>query len=50
MSCSRRSRASLLSANLYYAAAFLVDDDNEFAVLVEATGKAGQMLRNAATV
>ncbi len=28
--------------NLYYAAAFLVDDDNEFAVLVEATGKAGQ--------
>jgi GAF domain-containing protein/DNA-binding response OmpR family regulator/anti-sigma regulatory factor (Ser/Thr protein kinase) len=31
--------------NLYYAAAFLVDDDNEFAVLVEATGHAGQMLK-----
>ena len=30
---------------MYYAAAFLVDDDNEFAVLVEATGKAGQMLK-----
>jgi signal transduction histidine kinase/CheY-like chemotaxis protein len=31
--------------NLYYAAAFLVDDDNEFAVLVEATGHAGQMMK-----
>ena len=31
--------------NFYYAAAFLVDDDNEFAVLVEATGKAGQTLK-----
>ena len=31
--------------NLHYAAAFLVDDDNEFAVLVEATGKAGQTLK-----
>jgi GAF domain-containing protein/DNA-binding response OmpR family regulator/anti-sigma regulatory factor (Ser/Thr protein kinase) len=31
--------------NLYYAATFLVDDDNEFAVLVEATGRAGQTLK-----
>jgi hypothetical protein len=31
--------------NLYYAAAFLVDEDNEFAALVEATGKAGQTLK-----
>jgi GAF domain-containing protein/DNA-binding response OmpR family regulator len=31
--------------NLYYAAAFLVDEDNEFAVLAEATGTAGQMLK-----
>jgi signal transduction histidine kinase/CheY-like chemotaxis protein len=31
--------------NLYYAAAFLVDSDNEFAVLVEATGRAGQTMK-----
>jgi putative methionine-R-sulfoxide reductase with GAF domain len=31
--------------NLYYAAAFLVDEDNEFAKLVEATGSAGQTLK-----
>jgi signal transduction histidine kinase/DNA-binding response OmpR family regulator len=32
--------------NLYYAAAFLVDDDAEFAVLREATGKAGRVLKD----
>jgi GAF domain-containing protein/CheY-like chemotaxis protein len=31
--------------NLYYAAAFLVDEDYEFAVLVEATGTAGQTMK-----
>jgi GAF domain-containing protein/DNA-binding response OmpR family regulator/anti-sigma regulatory factor (Ser/Thr protein kinase) len=31
--------------NLYYAAAFLVDDDAEFAVLREATGEAGRVLK-----
>jgi GAF domain-containing protein/DNA-binding response OmpR family regulator/anti-sigma regulatory factor (Ser/Thr protein kinase) len=31
--------------NLYYAAAFLVDSDNEFAILVEATGRAGQTMK-----
>jgi signal transduction histidine kinase/CheY-like chemotaxis protein len=31
--------------NFYYAAAFLVDQDNELAVLVEATGRAGQLLK-----
>ena len=30
--------------NFYYAAAFLVDDDAEFAVLQEATGEAGRVL------
>ncbi|CAG0926674.1 Autoinducer 2 sensor kinase/phosphatase LuxQ [Thermoflexales bacterium] len=31
--------------NLYYAAAFLVDEDSEFAEMVEATGRAGQTLK-----
>jgi GAF domain-containing protein/CheY-like chemotaxis protein/anti-sigma regulatory factor (Ser/Thr protein kinase) len=31
--------------NLYYAAAFLVDDDAEYAVLREATGEAGRVLK-----
>ena len=31
--------------NLYYAAAFLVDDDAKFAVLREATGEAGRVLK-----
>ena len=31
--------------NLYYAAAFLVDDDAEFAVMQEATGEAGRVLK-----
>jgi GAF domain-containing protein/DNA-binding response OmpR family regulator len=42
---SQVTRLIIERFNLYYAAAFLADDDNEFAVLVEATGEAGQILK-----